>query len=210
VLPKCDNLTKQRRLLCRALISFDSLARENAVLQMLCRSAAHPLSRCVVQVHACDNVASFFLQLLVESQQWATDVDLPSLTNPCTVQAASADLRIIGFDQHHRPVIYSSMLMVSSPLISPRFDNENSLQKIYSFTFSLQRNTSMRNPDQTQLNTTCIMAKAASCTSDGCPSNCTWVNNFNGFSVTDLNPMFAIKAAKVRALCCCCSLATAH
>ena len=59
-----------------------------------------------------------------------------------------------------------------------------------------QRNTSMRSPDQTQLNTTCIMAKAAACTSEGCPSSCTWVNNFNGFSVSDLNPMFAIKAAK--------------
>jgi hypothetical protein len=42
------------------------------------------------------------------------------------------------------------------------------------------------------------MAKAAACTSDNCPSNCTWVNNFNGFSMSDLNPMFAIKAAKAK------------
>ena len=69
-----------------------------------------------------------------------------------------------------------------------------------SLTPPLQRNTGLRSPDQTQLHTACIMAKAAACTSDGCPSNCTWVNNFNGFSLTDLNPMFAIKAAKVHPL----------
>jgi hypothetical protein len=48
----------------------------------------------------------------LESQQWASEIDLPNVTCPWTTAPASADLRIVGFDLQHRPVIYSSMLMV--------------------------------------------------------------------------------------------------
>ena len=146
------------------------------------------------------HTVTHLLQLLVESKQWAEELKLASLACPWTMAPSSADLRIIGFDLQHRPVIYSSMLMVSTPHASPLASSHNRVTFPLSPLAPPQRNTSMRTPDQTQLNTSCIMAKAAACTSDNCPSNCTWVNNFNGFSMSDLNPMFAIKAAKAKFL----------
>jgi hypothetical protein len=66
-------------------------------------------------------------QLLVESKQWALELNLPSLSCPWTMTPSSADLRIIGFDLEHRPVIYSSMLMVVARkphTRSPRFNRQ--------------------------------------------------------------------------------------
>lgn len=186
--PRCASSTPQPQKNCQALISSDFPALASATPLQPCRCAA--VSRASTPSH--HTPPGRLLQLLLESQQWANEIDLPNLSCPWTTAPASADLRIVGFDQQHRPVIYSSMLMVIILLLLPC---RRLFFPVVCHGFP-QRNTSMRSPDQTQLNTTCIMAKAAACTSDGCPSSCTWVNNFNGFSVSDLNPMFAIKAAK--------------
>jgi hypothetical protein len=57
--------------------------------------------------------------LLVESQQWADELKLSTLSCPWTMTPSSADLRIVGFDVQHRPVIYSSMLMVGTRALIP-------------------------------------------------------------------------------------------
>jgi hypothetical protein len=113
--PRCASSTPQPQKNCQALISSDFPALASATPLQPCRCAA--VSRASTPSH--HTPPGRLLQLLLESQQWANEIDLPNLSCPWTTAPASADLRIVGFDQQHRPVIYSSMLMVIILLLLP-------------------------------------------------------------------------------------------
>ena len=104
---KCVNSTPRLQKPRPALIFCVSRALENATRPPLCRCGV-----CVFLMLSPTQKTVTDAQLLLESQQWAAELNLSSLTCPWTIAPSSADLRIVGFDQQHRPVIYSSMLMV--------------------------------------------------------------------------------------------------